>query len=113
MASIVAFLGSSFLVREAAGSDDTEVCNAHFLASSDNAVVVGELKHVIMHIRRMIEIAKVENLATFQEQKVVRAVPVGFRSSPFHQTTEIGRAAICSLLNDAKQSSVGACFLRR
>ena len=63
-----------------------------------------------MLVRRMIEIAKIEDLATFQEQRVLRTVPVGFKSGPFDQTTEKGRDAICSRLKDAVQSSVLASY---
>ena len=106
LASVFAFLGGAFLVREAAGSTAMEECKAHFLASSDNAVVTGEVKHVIMFIRRMIEIAKLEDLADFQEQRVLRTIPVNFESGPFNYTTEAGRAAICSRLSDAVQGAV-------
>ena len=49
LASVFAFLGSSFLIREAT-TKGSEECKAHFLASSDNAVVTGEVKHVIMRL---------------------------------------------------------------
>ena len=106
LASVFAFLGSTFLAKEAIGDQTREVCDAHLLASADNAVIVGEVQHVVMVVRRMIEISKLEDLADFQEQRVLRTVPVGFQSGAFDQRTESGRNAICTRLRDAINHAV-------
>ena len=106
LASIFAFLGSAFLAKEAIGDQARETCDAHLLASADNAVIVGEVQHVVMIVRRMIEISRAEDLADFQEQQVLRTVPVGFQSGAFDQRTEDGREAICARLQGAVNQSV-------
>lgn len=108
LASIYAFIGLQMWLDEAIG--DRARSKACVLSSSDNGVCVGELKEIVMVIRRMIEIGKMEGLSDLQEVKVLRTVSPEFESGPYAGGTTEGRMAIESRVRSELLSAVQDCY---